>query len=79
VAHPLKNPHGLDLAELYPDLHRVWQTHLANRALIAELCDALADLMDQLSTYVDQPEGSDAEALARAAAVLDKARGEPCA
>jgi hypothetical protein len=78
VAHPLKNPHGLDLAELYPDLHRVWQTHLANRALINELVEALEHIADRIDQASGSPTLFTSEEHDRLAALLAKARGERC-
>jgi len=66
----------LDLARMYPDLHRVWQTHMANRALIHELVDTLQVIADKIDRASGSPTftSDEHEALVT---LLAKARGEP--
>jgi hypothetical protein len=61
---------------MYPDLHRVWLRHVANRALINELVEAL----EEVAKRIDRASGSPtftSDEHERLAELLAKARGEP--
>jgi len=72
-----KTPYeSIDLARMYPDLHRVWQTHMANRAMIHELVDTLQVIADKIDRASGSPTFT-SEEHDTLVALLAKVRGEP--